>query len=93
VLQRPVLYLSHYLKQHRGTYYDRLMAVRYEGAWEGLFPAFHQLIKSTSNSECLHGALGVKRAAAGMISGRGPAAGWRSGHELHGAGCICCGRE
>ena len=35
VLQRPVLYLSHYLKQHRGTYYDRLMAVRYEGDWEG----------------------------------------------------------
>lgn len=26
VLRRPVLYLSHYLKQHRGTYYDRLMA-------------------------------------------------------------------
>lgn len=35
VLQRPVLYLSHYLKQHRGTYYDRLMAVRSEGDWEG----------------------------------------------------------
>jgi Fic family protein len=35
VLSRPVLYLSHYLKQHRGTYYDRLMAVRYEGDWEG----------------------------------------------------------
>lgn len=35
VLQRPVLYLSHYLKQHRGTYYDRLMAVRHAGDWEG----------------------------------------------------------
>jgi Fic family protein len=35
VLQRPVLYLSHYLKAHRGTYYDRLMAIRYEGDWEG----------------------------------------------------------
>jgi Fic family protein len=35
VLRRPVLYLSHYLKQHRGTYYDRLMAIRYEGDWEG----------------------------------------------------------
>jgi Fic family protein len=30
-----VLYLSHYLKAHRGTYYDRLMAVRYDGDWEG----------------------------------------------------------
>ena len=35
VLQRPVLYLSHYLKQHRASYYDRLMAVRFEGDWEG----------------------------------------------------------
>lgn len=35
VLRRPVLYLSHYLKAHRGTYYDRLMAIRYEGDWEG----------------------------------------------------------
>ncbi len=35
VLQRPVLYLSHYLKQHRAIYYDRLMAVRLAGDWEG----------------------------------------------------------
>jgi len=35
VLQRPVLYLSHYLKQHRATYYDRLMAIRLAGDWEG----------------------------------------------------------
>jgi Fic family protein len=35
VLQRPVLYLSHYLKQHRASYYDRLMAIRTAGDWEG----------------------------------------------------------
>jgi len=35
VLQRPVLYLSHYLKQHRASYYDRLMAIRLSGDWEG----------------------------------------------------------
>jgi Fic family protein len=35
VLQQPVLYLSHYLKQHRATYYDRLTAIRTEGDWEG----------------------------------------------------------
>jgi Fic family protein len=35
VLQRPVLYLSHYLRQHRATYYDRLMAIRLAGDWEG----------------------------------------------------------
>lgn len=35
VLQRPVLYLSHYLKQQRASYYDRLMAIRFAGDWEG----------------------------------------------------------
>jgi Fic family protein len=34
VLQQPLLYLSLYFKQHRDTYYDRLQAVRTEGAWE-----------------------------------------------------------
>ncbi len=33
-LQRPVLYLSHYLKQYRAEYYDTLQAVREKGAWE-----------------------------------------------------------
>jgi Fic family protein len=40
VLQRPVLYLSHYLKQHRATYYDRLMAVRNAGDWESWLQFF-----------------------------------------------------
>jgi len=35
VLHRPLLYLSHYLKAHRSEYYDRLMAVRTDGNWEG----------------------------------------------------------
>lgn len=34
VLHKPVLYLSHYLKQHRQAYYDHLQAVRDKGAWE-----------------------------------------------------------
>ncbi len=34
VLQQPLLYLSLYFKEHRDTYYDRLQAVRTEGAWE-----------------------------------------------------------
>jgi Fic family protein len=34
VLSRPLLYLSHYLKQHRQEYYDRLQAVRVDGRWE-----------------------------------------------------------
>jgi Fic family protein len=34
-LHRPLLYLSHYLRRHRAEYYDRLMAVRDSGDWEG----------------------------------------------------------
>lgn len=33
-LSRPLLYLSHFLKQNRAEYYDRLQAVRMQGAWE-----------------------------------------------------------
>jgi Fic family protein len=35
ILHRPLLYLSYYLKRHRAEYYDRLMAVRLSGDWEG----------------------------------------------------------
>ena len=34
VLHKPVLYLSHYFKRHRQTYYDLLQATRDNGAWE-----------------------------------------------------------
>jgi Fic family protein len=34
VLQKPVLYLSHYLKRHRQTYYDLLQATRDRGEFE-----------------------------------------------------------
>jgi Fic family protein len=39
-LQRPLLYLSHYLKQHRSEYYDRLMSIRNVGDWEGWLKFF-----------------------------------------------------
>jgi len=35
VMQLPLLYLSYYLKAHRAAYYDRLMAIRNDGDWEG----------------------------------------------------------
>lgn len=35
ILQKPLLYLSYYLKAHRAEYYDRLMAIRNAGDWEG----------------------------------------------------------
>lgn len=34
ILQKPVLYLSHYFKQHRQEYYDHLQGVRDRGEWE-----------------------------------------------------------
>jgi Fic family protein len=34
ILLKPVLYLSHYFKQHRQLYYDHLQAVRDRGSWE-----------------------------------------------------------
>lgn len=40
VLHRPLLYLSHYLKANRLEYYDRLMAIRNRGDWEGWLKFF-----------------------------------------------------
>jgi Fic family protein len=40
VLERPLLYLSHYLKRHRQQYYDRLQAVRDDGDWESWLAFF-----------------------------------------------------
>ena len=40
VLHKPVLYLSHYFKQHRQAYYDHLQAVREHGDWEGWLAFF-----------------------------------------------------
>ena len=39
-LRQPLLYLSHYLKLHRTEYYDRLMAIRNRGDWEGWLKFF-----------------------------------------------------
>jgi len=48
VLHRPLLYLSYYLKRHRTEYYDRLMAVREEGNWEGWLRFFLRGIVETA---------------------------------------------
>jgi Fic family protein len=34
VLQKPLLYLSHYFRRNQAEYYDRLQAVRTHGDWE-----------------------------------------------------------
>jgi len=40
VLDRPLLYLSYYFKKYRLEYYDRLMAIRTDGDWEGWLAFF-----------------------------------------------------
>jgi Fic family protein len=50
ILQRPLLYLSHYLKAHRSEYYDRLTAIRSEGNWEGWLKFFLRGVEEVSNS-------------------------------------------
>ena len=48
ILDRPLLYLSTYLKHHRAEYYDRLMAVRTEGNWEGWLAFFLRGVAETA---------------------------------------------
>lgn len=48
LLSKPVLYLSHYIKQHRSEYYERLQAVRDAGDWEGWLGFFLEGVVSVS---------------------------------------------
>ena len=51
VLRQPLLYLSFYFKLHRAEYYDRLMAVRVEGDWEGWLRFFLRGVAQTAEEE------------------------------------------
>jgi Fic family protein len=48
MLTKPMLYLSHYFKAHRTEYYDRLMAVRNDGDWEGWLRFFLLGVRDTA---------------------------------------------
>lgn len=48
VLHRPLLYLSLFLKRNRDEYYDRLMAIRDEGDWEGWLEFFVRGVAETA---------------------------------------------
>jgi Fic family protein len=48
VLHKPVLYLSHYFKQHRQTYYELLQATRDAGAWENWLVFFLKGVSEVS---------------------------------------------
>ena len=47
-LRAPLLYLSYYFKLHRAEYYDRLMAVRLTGDWEGWLRFFLRGVAETA---------------------------------------------
>jgi len=49
ILSKPLLYLSYYFKQNRSEYYDLLMKVRKEGAWEEWIKFFLKGIASVSD--------------------------------------------
>jgi Fic family protein len=48
VLHKPVLYLSHYFKRHRQTYYDLLQATRDRGTWEDWLRFFLRGVEEVS---------------------------------------------
>jgi Fic family protein len=50
ILHRPLLYLSSYLKAHRAEYYDRLMAIRLSGDWEGWIKFFLRGVSEVSQA-------------------------------------------
>ncbi|HEY7934200.1 MAG TPA: Fic/DOC family N-terminal domain-containing protein, partial [Solirubrobacteraceae bacterium] len=47
-LRAPLLYLSYYLKLHRAEYYDRLIAIRTDGDWEGWLRFFMRGVAETA---------------------------------------------
>ena len=49
ILNQPLLYLSYYFKKNRAEYYDRLMDVRFKGAWEQWIKFFLKGISEVAN--------------------------------------------
>lgn len=53
ILHRPLLYLSVFLKRHRSEYYERLMAVRERGDFEGWLEFFVTGVAETAEEATL----------------------------------------
>ena len=60
LLTKPVLFLSHYFKQHRSEYYERLQAVRDSGDWEGWLAFFLEGVIEVSR-QATHTAAAILR--------------------------------
>jgi len=83
ILLKPVLYLSHFFKQHRTEYYERLQAVRDGGDWEGWLGFFLRGVASVSReaTETARRILALREDHRARVSaGLGRAAG--NGHKV-----------
>ncbi|MBI2432576.1 MAG: Fic family protein [Candidatus Hydrogenedentes bacterium] len=76
VLQRPLLYLSYYFKAHRAQYYDRLMAIREDGDWEGWLKFFLRGVFQVSQAatEVSRAIMQLREKDRGIISSHGATA-------------------
>ena len=48
ILNKPLLYLSLFFKEHRSSYYEKLMDVRFKGQWEEWIKFFLRGVRNTS---------------------------------------------
>jgi Fic family protein len=83
VLNKPVLYLSYYLKQNRAEYYELLQRIRERGAWEDWLGFFLRGVSEVSAqaAETARRILALREADRARIAdGLGRAAG--SGHRV-----------
>ena len=69
---QPLLYLSYYFKAHRAQYYDRLMAVRNDGDWEGWIKFFLKGVFEVSQgaTETARAILDLREEHRGAIAAR-----------------------
>lgn len=70
VLSQPVLYISHYLKANRQSYYEMLQAVRDNGAWEQWLKFFLRGIRTVSDeaTETARRIVGLREAHRKLIT-------------------------
>jgi Fic family protein len=88
VLQKPVLYLSHYFKRHRTQYYDLLQNVRDRGDWEAWMAFFLRGVAevSTQATETARRILALREEHRHIITthlGRAAANGYRVLERLY----------
>ena len=84
VLHKPALYLSHWFRQYRQEYYDRLQAVRDAGDWEGWLTFFLRGVEQVSEeaTQTTRRVLELReRHRAAITESLGRAAG--NGHRVH----------